>query len=108
MLDRRAYRRHLPHYQNANRIYLVTFVTAGRWVLPPIARDIVIDEIHLLDDLAFIHVAVVMPDHVHIVMQPLWDENGVTYALPINSKARKRAIIESDQSSVEETRNGLA
>jgi len=30
---------------------------------------------------AFIHTAVVMPDHVHIVLQPLWDPRGVLFAL---------------------------
>ena len=69
MWDRRAYSRHLPHYQNANRIYLVTFVTLHRWILPPDARDIAIDEIALLhESVAFVYAGVVMPDHVHLVM----------------------------------------
>jgi len=83
MLDRRTYRRNLPHYQNANSIYLVTFVSLGRWVLPAIARDIVLQEIaNIHDSLAFVHAGTVMPDHVHLVMQPVWDSSGVTFPLP--------------------------
>ena len=33
------------------------------------------------EDTAFVHTGIVMPDHVHIVIQPLWDRNGVAFAL---------------------------
>jgi REP element-mobilizing transposase RayT len=82
VFDYRKYRRNLPHYQNAGKTYLVTFVTLRRWILPPLARDIAIEEVAgVHNDFAFVHVGIVMPDHVHIVMQPLWDNSGVTYAL---------------------------
>jgi putative transposase len=90
MLDRGDYRRHLPHYQNANKDYFITFVTLGWWILPPPARDIAINEIVALHNkMAFIYVAVVMPDHVHIVMKPLWDSFGFTYPLPTMLKTVK-------------------
>ena len=74
---RRAYRRHLPHYQSDRRSYFVTFVTQGRWELPPAARTIVLSEITVLVDVqVHVHVAVVMPDHVHIILMPLWNEHG--------------------------------
>jgi REP element-mobilizing transposase RayT len=82
MRDRIAYRRRLPHFQKADKNYLVTFVTRGRWVLPAVARDITLDEIvrqHRV--LMFLHEAVVMPDHVHAVLQPLTDPSGITYPL---------------------------
>lgn len=66
------HRRHLPQFQNSGRVYLVTFVTKRRWVLPPAARDVVLDAIKALHrDEAFVHTAVVMPDHVHLILQPL-------------------------------------
>ncbi|PYQ47389.1 MAG: hypothetical protein DMF59_19015 [Acidobacteria bacterium] len=37
---RRMFRRNLPHYQSDFRTYFVTFATASRWILPPIARDL--------------------------------------------------------------------
>ena len=84
MHDVRDYRRNLPHYQNANRTYLVTFVTYGRWILPPVARDVTIAEVsNIHESEAFVHAAVVMPDHVHCVMQPLLDNAGITIALPV-------------------------
>jgi REP element-mobilizing transposase RayT len=76
------YRRHMPHYQNQDRTYLITFVTHDRWILPPEARDIVLPElVRQHQQTAFVLTAVVMPDHVHIVLQPLWDHNGVGLAL---------------------------
>ena len=76
------YRRHLPHFQNRDRTYFVTFVTQGRWTLPRRARDIVFAEIvRQHQQTAFVLTAVVMPDHVHSVLQPLWDESGVALAV---------------------------
>ena len=60
----------------------MTTVTDRRWVLPPSARGIVFDEIlHQQEQTAFVHTAVVMPDHVHIVLQPLWETPGVLVTL---------------------------
>jgi putative transposase len=72
----------MPHFQNRDRVYFVTFVTDRRWRLPNDARDVVIAEIvREHERTAFVLVAVVMPDHVHLVMQPLWDSHGVGLAL---------------------------
>jgi len=54
MLDRRSYRRHLPHYQNGNRIYLITFVTLHRQTLRPEAREIVLNEIGRLTNVSLL------------------------------------------------------
>jgi REP element-mobilizing transposase RayT len=79
---RRAYRRHLPHFQQDNRSYYITFVTLNRWVLPPVARDLVLQHI-LFDDQRkmHLHTAIVMPDHGHLLITPCWDEYGDTYSL---------------------------
>jgi len=66
-----AYRRHLPHFQNTARAYFVTFATKERWILPPRARDIALHHIVFEHDWRmFLHVAVVMPDHVHFIGTP--------------------------------------
>jgi REP element-mobilizing transposase RayT len=66
---RTAYRRHLPHYQSDFKTYFVTFVTQDRFVLPESARDIVLR--HVMQCAAYsLHVAVVMPDHVHLLATP--------------------------------------
>ena len=79
---RRFYRRNLPHFQSDFRTYYVTFVTQDRRVLPPIARDIVLK--HILFDhkrRMWLEVAVVMPDHAHLILTPAADSSGWSYAL---------------------------
>ena len=77
-----AYRRRLPHFQSDYRVYFVTFVTRGRCELPPDARDIVLAEIVAVHERTlFLHCAVVMPDHVHLVCAPLLDAHGFTIPL---------------------------
>ena len=52
-------------------MYLLTFVTFGRQVLAPAARDVVLKCIvhdHLLT--YWLQAAVVMPDHVHMLLAP--------------------------------------
>ena len=66
------YRRRLPHLQRDDKCHFVTFCTYQRWVLPEIARDVILAccrhdngiRIHL-------HAAVVMPDHVYLLFVPL-------------------------------------
>jgi REP element-mobilizing transposase RayT len=67
-LGRRAYRRHLPHFQSEFRTYFVTFVTKDRRVLSGSARSAVLKELLVFD--ACIHVTVVMPEHVHAILSP--------------------------------------
>ena len=91
-----AYRRHLPHYQQDNRSYYVTFVTKFRFVLPPIARDIVLRHI-LFDDQRrlYLHTAVVMPDHAHLLLTPFWNESGDAYSISRTMKGIKGASARS-------------
>lgn len=66
------YRRNLPHIQKADRPHFITFVTYDRWILPAVARDIVLR--HCLHDNGAkmrLFIAVVMPDHVHMIFTPL-------------------------------------
>jgi REP element-mobilizing transposase RayT len=77
-----AYRRRLPHFQSDYRVYFVTFVTRGRRELPPYARDIVFAEIVAVHErMLFLHCAVIMPDHVHLIGAPLLDAQGFTIPL---------------------------
>ena len=90
ILGRRAYRQHLPHYQQDGRAYFVTFVTHRRWTLPPSARAKVLEHVLIEHQWrAYVHTVVVMPDHVHIVLTPLANEEGETHALTEISKGIK-------------------
>ncbi len=66
------YRRNLPHLEKPDRVHFITFDTHQRWELPPLARDLVMK--HCLHDNGSkmrLLIAVVMPDHVHLVFIPL-------------------------------------
>jgi REP element-mobilizing transposase RayT len=69
------YRRNLPHLQKDFAPHFITFVTKFRWVLPPLARDIVLASCcHDHRKKYELYVAVVMTDHVHMILTPLVDE----------------------------------
>ena len=69
------YRRNLPHLQRDFKPHFITFVTKLRWVLPDWARDIALASCcHDHRKWYELYVAVVMPDHVHLILTPLIDE----------------------------------
>ncbi|MGA2743818.1 MAG: transposase [Candidatus Sulfotelmatobacter sp.] len=90
-LNRRyEYRRNLPHYQPAGRSLFITFRKNYRDPLSPQARDAVLQ--HCLHDHGThyeLHAAVVMPEHVHLLLTPLRDERGWPYGLPSILKSLK-------------------
>jgi REP element-mobilizing transposase RayT len=65
------YRRDLPHLQRDNKPHFITFATHKRAILPDWARQIVLDLcLHDHEKLYRLYVAVVMPDHVHLIYLP--------------------------------------
>ena len=63
------YRRNLRHLQRDFKPHFITFVTKFRWTLPEWARDIVLSCCsHDHQKKYELHVAVAMPDHVHIIL----------------------------------------
>ncbi|MBN2583912.1 MAG: pyruvate kinase [Planctomycetes bacterium] len=74
---RAEYRRNLPYYQVTGKPLFVTFCTKDRMVLPESVRDIVLRHcVHDHGTRYQLHGAVVMPDHVHMVLTPLPDCHG--------------------------------
>jgi REP element-mobilizing transposase RayT len=68
------YRRNLPHYQSDYKAHFVTFVTKDRRQLPDWTKQIVLDScIHGHNTKYNLRVALVMPDHVHLILTPLAD-----------------------------------
>ena len=68
-IDTFAYARDLLHLRKAGKTYFLTFVTHGRWTLPPAARDLTLKACTVSHEEAYwLHAAVVMPDHVHLLM----------------------------------------
>jgi REP element-mobilizing transposase RayT len=77
MVRKYEYRRRLPHYQPDFKIFFITFCTYRRWQLPARAREIVVDVFLRGDGKLFELLAlVVMPDHVHVALNPLADMDG--------------------------------
>jgi REP element-mobilizing transposase RayT len=77
------YRRRLPHYQKAGYPTFVTFCKLVRDPFLDAARDLVLA--HCLHDHGRrfeLQAAVVMPDHVHLLLTPLPDEHGWPQPLP--------------------------
>ena len=68
------YRRQLPHLQVDDKPHFVTFCTDRRWILPPTARSIALEScLHDNGKNYDLKVAVVMPDHVHLIFTPFID-----------------------------------
>lgn len=78
-----GYHRNLPHYQKAGRVIFVTFCKGTRIPFTAEARNVVLQ--HCLHDNGIryeLHAAIVMPDHVHLLLTALRDEKGWPYSLP--------------------------
>jgi len=66
------YRRNLPHIVRYDRPLFITFSTIDRWVLPSGARTIALRHIVFEHGRKiWLDVAVVMPDHAHVVLTVL-------------------------------------
>ena len=66
------YRRQLPHLQRDDKPHFLTFCTYRRWILPKDVRSVVLDCcLHDEGTKIELQVAVVMPDHVHLIFTPL-------------------------------------
>ena len=80
----------MPHYQLAGRTIFVTFCKLNRDPFPAAARDLILA--HCLHDNGKridLEAAVVMPDHVHLLLTPLPDEQGMSHPLPLIMKLIK-------------------
>src|SRR5205085_2179773 len=74
----RYYRRRLPHFEQPWAIYAITISTRDRRKLSPQARTIVLNALrHFHEKRYELFAAAVMPDHVHILLQP-WPKDEQT------------------------------
>ncbi len=74
--DALYFRRRLPHFERAWAIYAVTIGTKLRRCLSPEARTIVLNALRHFHKTRYeLFAAGVMPDHVHLLMQPWPKEN---------------------------------
>jgi REP element-mobilizing transposase RayT len=75
-------RRNLPHWQQPDRVYFLTWRCMKGRVLANEERTITLDSLCHWDGQKWtLYAAVVMPDHVHALCQPLVKDEGGTYNL---------------------------
>src|SRR5437762_3216206 len=87
----RKRRRHLPHWEGDHCVYFITFRSI-RGALPEIALAQAMENIRFDDGRRYdLHLAVVMPDHVHLLIQPLGNADGGCYSLSEILKGLKGA-----------------
>ncbi len=82
---RRKYehRRRMPHYQKPGRPIFVTFCKLIRDPFPDAARDLILAHcLHVHGKRIDVQTAVVMPDHVHLLLTSLPDDQGWPHPLP--------------------------
>lgn len=90
-LAKYRYRRRLPHLQKAGCDLFITFCTHARLQLPA-SRDLVLG--HCLREHGKrirLHALVIMPDHVHLLLQPLRGTDGWPFPLPTILQCMKGA-----------------
>jgi len=76
------YRRRLPHYQKADRAIFISFRRGVDTALTGDCRSAVLECCLWGNRTRFhLHAAVVMPEHVHLLMTPLRDAGGDVFCL---------------------------
>ena len=78
----RITRRNLPHWQEPDRAYFLTWRCLKGQVLSHEERTITLDSLRYWNGQKWtLYAVVVMPDHVHALCQPLVKDEGGTYNL---------------------------
>jgi len=78
----KTHRRNLPHWQSPGSVYFITFRTFKSVVISENARDVVLSSVLFWKDKKYsLYGAVVMPDHTHIILQPLEKGQQCFYSL---------------------------
>ncbi len=78
-------------------IYFITFVTWKRLELNPAARQIVLDSCLFFNEQRYqIYAAVIMPDHVHLLIQPFIKDNDNGSASIFLASSNKNAASENE------------
>jgi putative transposase len=75
-------RRNLPHFQEPDRVYFLTWrCRQGQWLAAAEHGQGLVALLHYNDGKWKVYAAVVLPDHVHLLVQPLPHPDGGVYNL---------------------------
>ena len=70
-------RRNLPHWQEPGRVYFITWRCKTGQRLSPEEQTITLSAIRYWDSIKWtVYAAVILPDHVHVLAQPLSIQEG--------------------------------
>jgi REP element-mobilizing transposase RayT len=84
------YRRNLPHVEEFDATYFVTFRVWKCPYLPPVARSIALHHCLFENGRRIeLHACVIMPTHVHLLFTALEDERGYQFSLAAIMKGIK-------------------
>ena len=80
----------MPHWQIGGSWYFITFLTKTGFILSDRARDIVCESIlNSHQKMYLLSIAVAMPDHVHMIIQPLMKDDESYFTLTEIMKSTK-------------------
>ncbi len=72
-----ATRRNLPHWQYPGSVYFITWRIKGNGRFSPEEKTIILKSLLYWNDVKWtIYAAVVMPNHAHVIAQPMTLEDG--------------------------------
>jgi RecG-like helicase/REP element-mobilizing transposase RayT len=75
--DPRYHRRRLPHFERPWAKYMITVATRNHRVLSDKARDLVLESVLCWKDRRYeLYAACVMPDHLHLLIEPMIEREG--------------------------------
>ena len=78
-------------------IYFITFVTWSRLELNSAARQIVLDSCLFFNEQRYrIYAVVIMPDHVHLLIQPFIKKNNGSASILLAYPSNKNLVSQSD------------
>ena len=80
--DFMVYIRNLPHWEHPDSVYFITFRTAKGFTLSDVAKNIAFASIKFHADKKYkLYSCVIMDSHVHSVLQPVEESEGVFYSI---------------------------
>jgi putative transposase len=95
----------LPKLERPGAIYFITFTTWERLELIPLARKIVLDSCLFFAQKKYqIYTVVIMPDHVHLLIQPFSKERDLcdrNNSDNINNRSSASILLASDLRHIE-------
>ena len=90
-------------------VYFITFVTWSRLELNPAARQIVLDSCLFFNEQRYrIYAVVIMPDHVHLLIQPFVKKNKGSTSILLADQLNKKLLSQSDKNFSSKLDNNFA